>query len=642
MNLMRSPARAMAAPIGLYGHVRSNHLRSLVLFAGFLVAFHLMAGAVLTLPLLLFDPGHAPVIGAGGYSRRYLLPLTAIGAVIFLVRYWWHVSAVHRDTGFRYIDGCDEPRLVRLLEPLILAAGLKPPFVGVIESDAMNAFAVGVRDSHMVVVVTRGLLDGLDDEELEGVLAHELMHIRNRDTRLMAAANAFLGNLVALRGQLIDDDKLENGRTVIGFMLLPAVLPLMLALWFLGNLAHRIGYVSRAAISSSREFIADAEAVRLTHNPAALASALRKVHGRDRISGLAESHDAMLIAGTVEGPAATHPSIAQRIAALVQTTGPAMAYAPLRRDTRSPEQRQSAGFGRALGEDLMAEVEAAERPGLWGLFRLTRDPERNMFGLRRRGAMIVWASAGGALALWGGLFVATGRSADPASLLTMTEGVRVAVRCQVSAYGGLLGVSDPAKGCSQDEIDALASRYAKQVGTSYRSPVAAEQHEKQAWERTYRANRCFPYSIHSWDSPRRSLIGDESKWSLDFMQRYADQPIAGFETPLEPGKTSADALISYMSLRLIMTDNASYYLGAEAHPAVVQMFETPRHQDMIAKFQAALKAPGFQSYFEQKASNRDSLRLLAEYPGAVPCDMRIAQGTYRKDPALWQRIESMK
>jgi Zn-dependent protease with chaperone function len=634
MTLMRGPARAMAAPVGLYGHVRSNQLRSLVLFAGFLFAFHLMAAAVLTFPLLIFDPAHTPVFGAGGYSRRYLLPLTAIGVAIFLLRYWWHVSAVHRDTGFRYVDGSDEPRLVRLLEPLIISAGLKPPFVGVIESNAMNAFAVGVRDTHMVVVVTRGLLDGLDDEELEGVLAHELMHIRYRDTRLMAAANAFLKNLGALRGQLLNDEKLENGRSVIGFMLFPVVLPLMLTLWFLGNLAHRIGYVSRAAISSSREFIADAEAVRLTHNPAALASALRKVSGRDRIAGLAESHDAMLIAGAVEGPAATHPSIAQRIAALVQTTGPAMAYAPLRRDTRPPAQGQQGGFGPSVSEDMMAAVEAAERPNLWVIFRLTRDPDRNIFGLRRRGALIVWISTGAALALWGGLFVATGRSADPASLLTMTEGVRMAFRCQASAYGALLGVSGAIEGCGQDDIDALASRYAEQVGVSYKSPIAAEKLRKQAWERTWRANRCFLYSIHTWEGQPRARFSDTSKWSLDFMRRYAEQPIAGFETPLEPGKTSADALISYMSLRLIMADNAAYYLGAEAQPAVVRLFETPRHQDLVAKFRTALGASGFSSYFEKTASHRDSLRLLAEMPDAVPCSMRIANGSFRKDPAL--------
>ena len=116
----------------------------------------------------------------------------------------------------------------------------------------MNAFAVGVRDTHMVVVVTRGLIDGLDDEELEAVLAHELMHIRFRDTRLMAAANAFLGNLTALRRQVINDAKLEQPQALLGFVLLPGLAPLFLGLGFLGELAHRIGYFSRAAIGNAR------------------------------------------------------------------------------------------------------------------------------------------------------------------------------------------------------------------------------------------------------------------------------------------------------------------------------------------------------------------------------------------------------
>jgi Zn-dependent protease with chaperone function len=199
MTFMGVGERAISAPVGLYGHVRANNMRSLVLFAGFLIAFHLMAAAILTPNLLIFDWRHAPFVGRGGYTLRYMLPVTLFGALLFAVAYWWHVSAVRKDTGFHYVDDNDEPRLCRIIEPLITLAGIRTPYVGVIESPALNAFACGVRESHMVVVVTRGLIDSLDDEELEAVLAHELIHIRNRDTRLMAAANAFIGNLTWLR-----------------------------------------------------------------------------------------------------------------------------------------------------------------------------------------------------------------------------------------------------------------------------------------------------------------------------------------------------------------------------------------------------------------------------------------------------------
>jgi Zn-dependent protease with chaperone function len=460
MNMMSVPQRAMAAPVGLYAHVRSNHTRSLMLFGCFLIAFHLMSFAVLSVPLAIFDPSHGPITGVQGYSGRYLLPLTAIGGLMFVARYWWQVSVVRKETGFRYVDGTDEPRLVRLIEPLIIASGLKAPFLGVIDDSAMNAFAVGVRDGHMVVVVTRGLVDGLDDEELEAVLAHELMHIRNRDTRLMAAANAFLGNLSLMRTQVTNDEKIEKPQAVLGLIVLPGMLPLLLAIGFLGQLAHRIGYFSRAAIGSAREFIADAEAVRLTHNPAALASALRKVSGRDRIAGFAESHDAMLIAGAVEGPAATHPSMAQRIAALIQTTGPAMAYASVRRDTRALEHRRAIGFGRALGADLLEEVRVAERPNFWALFKLTSDPGRNMFGLRPKGAQVVWAGTVGFIAVWSGIYLWTGRTADFGTMRSLAEVARLQMTCQVQGFGMVAGVSTVPAECSDENIDLLVKQQA--------------------------------------------------------------------------------------------------------------------------------------------------------------------------------------
>lgn len=632
MNMMTRPEAAMAAPVGLYAHVRSNNRRSLLLFGCFLIAFHLMCGVMLTIPLAIFDPGHGPLTGLGGYLRRYVLPLTAIGAVVFALRYWWHVSAVYKDTGFHYVDGGDEPRLVGIIEPLIIAAGLHPPFLGVIEDPAMNAFAVGVRDKHMVVVVTRGLIDGLDDEELEAVLAHELMHIRYRDTRLMAAANAFLGNLSALRKQVINDDKLEQPRSVLGFAALPGFLPLFLALGFLGELAHRIGYFSRAAIGNAREFIADAEAVRLTHNPAALASALRKVDGRDRIADLAESHDAMLIAGAIEGPAATHPSIAQRIAALIQTTGPAMAYAPIRRDTRTPEQRRRAGFGKALGASLMEEVRTAKRPTLWQIFRLARDPERNIFGLRRKGSQIVLAGTIGFFLFWGGIYYSTGRKADFGALRTSATMMRVYMNCEIHGMGMLAGVSTVPAECSNENVDALAGTFSSQTGIPFQSDTERRRLERAAAWRGWRANRCFPYSLHPWNmSPSRLASPDQrATWDVSFYQEFADQPIAGIEAPAEAGKTRAESLADYMEMRVLMADNGRYFFGVDGYRQIAAMFATPRHQRALAEFRENIKRPAFAAWFEKHGENQDSARVLAEMPDAIPCDAVIHEGRFKR------------
>jgi Zn-dependent protease with chaperone function len=628
--MMRSQG-AMGAPIGLYAHVRANHTRSLLLFGCFLLAFHLMSGVMLTIPLAIFDPAHGPLTGFGGYARRYLVIVTLVGAVIFALRYWWHVSAVYKDTGFHYVDDSDEPRLVSIVEPLIIAGGIHPPFLGVIEDEAMNAFAVGVRDKHMVVVVTRGLIDGLDDEELEAVLAHELMHIRFRDTRLMAAANAFLGNLTALRKQVINDKKIEQPRAVLGFIALPGLVPLFLGLGFLGELAHRIGYFSRAAIGSAREFIADAEAVRLTHNPAALASALRQVDGRDRIANFAESHDAMLIAGAVEGPAATHPSIAQRIAALIQTTGPAMAYAPARRDSRTPEQRRRAGFGRSLGVSLMDEVQTAKRPTLWQIFRLARDPGRNIFGLRRKGSQILLAGSIGFVLFWGGVYYATGRKADFRTLRTTATMMRVYMTCEVHGMGMLAGISKVPAECSNENVDALAQSFSGQTGLPYQSETERRRKEQDAAWRTWRVNRCFPYSLHPWNMiPSRLASSDQrATWDVSFYQQFADEPIAGIER--RPKESYAQSLAEYVEMRVLMADNGRYFFGADGYKQIAAMFNTPRHQKALAVFRENMKRPEFAAWFASHGDHQDSARVLAEMPDAIPCDALIADGRFKRD-----------
>lgn len=623
MNLMSTPARAMSAPIGLYAHVRSNHARSLLLFGGFLVAVQVMSMAVLIVPLEVFDQSHAPISGFAGYIGRYLLPLALFGALIFGVRYWWHVSAVRKDTGFRYVDSTDEPRLVRLIDPLIMAAGVRAPFLAVIEDPALNAFAVGVREKHMVVVVTRGLIDGLDDEELEAVLAHELMHIRNGDTRLMAAANAFLGNLSRLRRHSMNDEKIEEPAAVIGLALLPGLLPLLLFIGFLGQLAHRIGYFSRAAIGSAREFIADAEAVRLTQNPAALASALRKVSGRDRIAGLAESHDAMLIAGAVEGPAATHPSMAQRIAALIQTTGPALAYAPIRRDTRTPQQRRQSGFGQALGAPFIEDVRAAQRPSLAGLFRLTRDPQRNIFGLRPQGTKIMSLGAAGFVGLWGGIYMLTGREVDLRYLRLARESVRIQTTCQAHVLGMLVDLTTLPAECSEENLEKKIKEEAARVGLSYATRTEKAQAAFQEEWRFSRENRCFNTSNLSWaHNPDLSRNPSQrSTWDVTWYKEYAADPIPGIETPLAPGQTYADALFDYMSMRVNWAEQARYFLGEDGYKAYLAIYEDPRHQRAVALFREKLNVPAFVVFVESKGSMGQSTRILAEMPDAVPCDL---------------------
>src|SRR5882672_9060850 len=262
----------------------------------------------------------------------------------------WHVRTVRRRTDSRFVDDQDEPRLCRIVEPLTIAAGLPTPYVGVIDSPALNAFACGIRQKDAVLVFTRGLIDGLDDYELAAVAAHEIIHIVNGDIRLIAATNVCLDTMNLLQPRP-SPQRMKRIWQACMLPLLAWGLPLLavfiLGVMFLRRLAVGGGHLARLLIASAREFIADAEAVRLTQNPAALVSALRRIQGRSVIPGLAAGQDAMMIDGAHEGAFATHPTIAARVAAIVSVTGSMTLIAPARRDTRPPEP-SARGFGRRL------------------------------------------------------------------------------------------------------------------------------------------------------------------------------------------------------------------------------------------------------------------------------------------------------
>src|SRR5471032_3857 len=342
---------------GLYGHVRSNDVRSLALFAGFVAAFHLLAMIALLMPLAMFDPDHAPLYGWTGYLIRWVPIVTVIGAVLFAAQMAWHVRTVRRRTDFRFVDDHDEPRLCRIVEPLAIAAGLPTPYVGVIHSPALNAFACGIRQKDAVLVFTRGLIDALDDDELAAVAAHEIVHIVNGDIRLIAATNVCLDTLKLLQPRP-SPRRMQRIQQACAFPVAAWALPLfavlVLVVMFLRRLAVDGSHLARLLIASAREFIADAEAVRLTQNPAALVSALRHIEGRSVIPGIAAGQDAMMIDGAHEGAFATHPTIADRVAAIVSVTGSMALIAPARRDTRPPELRAGEGFGRRLPTGLQA------------------------------------------------------------------------------------------------------------------------------------------------------------------------------------------------------------------------------------------------------------------------------------------------
>ena len=362
---------------GFYGHVQRNDWLSVAMFAGFLLALQLIAAVVLFVPLLIFDVEHAPFYNFAGYAKRYASLVCAAGAVAFLVQFFLHVRLVRVSADFNYVARWSHPRLCNIVETLAIGAGLPFPKVGVIETPALNAFACGISQSAAVVVVTSGLIEALDDDELTAVIAHEIAHIRNGDIQLMAAANVMLRSLLYLQKNSML--RIEDFRQIVLIVILPPFLVLFLVGAFVSGFALLLARVSRLMISSSRELIADAEAVRMTHNPAALVSALRRIEGFSKVPGIGPETDAMMIDGATVGALATHPTISERIDLLTRFAGDMLHARDERRDTRSFGQRpapQRAVFGRrsrAAPVITPAPLHLASR--------ITTDSELNAFGL---------------------------------------------------------------------------------------------------------------------------------------------------------------------------------------------------------------------------------------------------------------------
>lgn len=445
---------------GLYGHVRRNDARSLALFAGFVVAFHLLAILALVVPLAMLDPEHAPLYGWSGYLVRWVPLVTVAGGFLFAVQMAWHVRTVRRKTNFRFVDDQDEPRLCRIVEPLTIAAGMPTPYVGVIDSPALNAFACGIRQKDAVLVFTRGLIDALDDDELAAVAAHEIVHIVNGDIRLIAATNVCLDTLNLLRPRRTA----KQVNRIWGACTLPilaVVLPIMVVLILVVALLRRLAldgsHLTRLLIASAREFIADAESVRLTQNPSALVAALQRIEGRSAIPGLAAGQDAMMIDGPHEGAFATHPTIAERVAAIVSVTGSMALIAPARRDTRPAELRAGDGFGRRP-----PSIRTARQGFAIALSPASFDADFNRLGLTREMTVGAIAAVGAFLWVHGSDIAkpaALVRALDPAPMRTFFAMGGQGMRCQLQGVGRLAGLGGAPAGCDEASIDKMLSAH---------------------------------------------------------------------------------------------------------------------------------------------------------------------------------------
>ena len=324
----------MAAAYGLYTHIRANHWRSIALLLGlfFLVYVMVFAGA-LAAEALLYDASLDWLLRAAWRDTIHALPWATGGTIIWmLIAYRFHQSMIDAVTDSHEVTRKEQPRLYNLLENLCISRGLPMPKLKVMDSSALNAFASGLNQKQYAITVTTGLLDRLDDAEVEAVLGHELTHIRNGDVRMLVIAviiagvigffaelvfrMLFEGGLRYRPGRSSSSGDSDRGKGGAFFAIIIAVALIALA-WFLS-------IVIRYALSRRREYLADAGAVELTKNPDAMITALRKIEGRGELEGSTSAVMEMCVDNPRSGFAdlfATHPSIDRRVAALVQFAG---------------------------------------------------------------------------------------------------------------------------------------------------------------------------------------------------------------------------------------------------------------------------------------------------------------------------------
>jgi heat shock protein HtpX len=268
------------------------------------------------------------VIGAGYVFAQALqmpgiLPIAVLFSVIMSFgSYWWSDKIVLSMSGARPIDHDDNQELFHIIENLSITAGLPMPRIFVIDDTAMNAFATGRDPEHGVICFTTGILSRLDRPEIEGVAAHELSHIGNRDTLISTVVVILVGFIALLADWFRNslwfgrdrDDNNGGGQLQIVFFVLAIVLSI---------LAPLAATLMQLAISRKREFVADASAVLLTRYPEGLASALRKISGDTEPLEAANRATAHLyIANPFKGGKGaklfmTHPPIEERIVALL-------------------------------------------------------------------------------------------------------------------------------------------------------------------------------------------------------------------------------------------------------------------------------------------------------------------------------------
>jgi heat shock protein HtpX len=277
-------------------------------------------GLLVGMGVLMWCVVYAALTYFGG-SGAGIVPI-AVGIALVSVwgSYYGSDKLVLTMTGAKLIQESDNPKLFDLIQEVIIASGLPMPKVAIVIDSAPNAFATGRNPEHALIAFTTGILDAMDRDQLQGVIAHEMAHVANRDTLVSAVAATTAGAIAIVSDMLTRmmffgggrDRNREGGGN-------PIALVISLVILILAPLA---AMMLRSAISRKRESLADATAVSFTRNPAGLRSALEVLAADSTVvqqRSTAVAHiwiESPLDSKSVSKLFSTHPPIAERIAVL--------------------------------------------------------------------------------------------------------------------------------------------------------------------------------------------------------------------------------------------------------------------------------------------------------------------------------------
>jgi heat shock protein HtpX len=310
--------------IGLDKQIRKNNFNSILLLLAFPT---LLLGMLYTIIYFSVQSNDTESYGSIGPNEAFLsaAPFVIIAVGIwFLIAWAGHSTFIKLATGRTSLERTENKRVYNLVENLCISQGMKMPKVYVIEDDSLNAFASGINEKSFSVTFSRGIINKLSDEELEGVIAHELTHIKNRDVRLLIISIIFVGIFSFIAEMAFRSLRFTGGggdrKKGAGAIILIAIV--------VTAICYFISMLLSFGISRSREYLADAGAADMTKKPYALASALQKIKDDPFIEAVESRDVAQLFINSPQPSVhksiswdnifATHPPIEKRIELLKQ------------------------------------------------------------------------------------------------------------------------------------------------------------------------------------------------------------------------------------------------------------------------------------------------------------------------------------